>query len=138
VIFKARVKISMTTADSARRWARGGSTIELPARHQRRMKKMEMPITAAKDAAVNAQRFHVMRDAGLLEASTSLHLNAVYATCLHCHRALGSNESIEAFPVGRRLAFDAAKGRLWVICPSCERWNLSPIEERWEAVEGCE
>jgi len=40
--------------------------------------------------------------------------------------------------VGRRLAFDAAKGRLWVICPSCERWNLSPIEERWEAVEGCE
>jgi hypothetical protein len=62
----------------------------------------------------------------------------VYATCLHCHRPLGSNESIEAFPVGRRLAFDAAKGRPWVICPSCERWNLTPIEERWEAVEGCE
>jgi hypothetical protein len=62
----------------------------------------------------------------------------VYATCLHCHRPLGRNESIEAFPVGRRLAFDAAKGRLWVICPSCERWNLTPIEERWEAVESCE
>jgi hypothetical protein len=62
----------------------------------------------------------------------------VYATCLHCHRGLGRNEAIEEFPVGRRLAFDSAKGRLWVICPSCARWNLTPIEERWEAVESCE
>ena len=45
---------------------------------------------------------------------------------------------IEAFPVGRRLAFDAAKGRLWVVCAHCARWNLTPIEERWEAVEECE
>jgi hypothetical protein len=62
----------------------------------------------------------------------------MYSTCLHCHAALGRNESIEAFPVGKRLAFDAAKGRLWVICPSCGRWNLTPLEERWEAVEDCE
>lgn len=62
----------------------------------------------------------------------------MYATCLHCHRDLGRNEAIEQFPVGRRLAFDAAKGRLWVICPACQRWNLTPIEERWEAVESCE
>ena len=45
---------------------------------------------------------------------------------------------LEHFPVGRRLAFDAAKGRLWVVCRGCERWNLSPLEERWEAVEMCE
>jgi hypothetical protein len=45
---------------------------------------------------------------------------------------------VEAFPVGRRLAFDAAKGRLWVVCPRCERWNLTPLEERWEAIEQCE
>jgi hypothetical protein len=45
---------------------------------------------------------------------------------------------VEDFPVGRRLAFDAARGRLWVVCRKCERWNLSPIEERWEAVETCE
>jgi hypothetical protein len=32
--------------------------------------------------------------------------------------------------VGRRLAFDAAKGRLWVVCRKCERWNLTPVEER--------
>ena len=62
----------------------------------------------------------------------------MYATCLHCHGALGANEEIETFPVGRKLAFDAAKGRLWVVCPRCARWNLSPLEERWEAVEWCE
>ncbi|UCG85777.1 MAG: hypothetical protein JSW71_17935 [Gemmatimonadota bacterium] len=45
---------------------------------------------------------------------------------------------MESFPVGHRLAFDAAKGRLWVVCHHCERWNLTPIEERWEAVEDCE
>jgi hypothetical protein len=62
----------------------------------------------------------------------------VYSTCIFCHTGLGSNESIEHFPVGRRLAFDAAKGRLWAVCKSCERWNLSPIDERWEAIEECE
>jgi hypothetical protein len=62
----------------------------------------------------------------------------VYSTCLFCHRPLGANDLIERFPVGRRLAFDAAKGRLWVICPSCQRWNLTPLEERWEAVEDLE
>jgi hypothetical protein len=62
----------------------------------------------------------------------------VYGTCLFCTQPLGRNESIETFPVGRRLAFDASKGRLWVVCRKCERWNLSPIEERWEAIEDCE
>lgn len=62
----------------------------------------------------------------------------MYSTCLFCHSNLGANEAIEHFPVGRRLAFDAAKGRLWVVCRKCERWNLSPIEERWEALEECE
>jgi hypothetical protein len=62
----------------------------------------------------------------------------MYATCLFCQSALGENDAIEHFPVGRRLAFDAAKGRLWVVCQTCERWNLSPIEERWEAIDECE
>lgn len=62
----------------------------------------------------------------------------MYATCLFCHGALGGNERVEHFPVGRRLAFDADRGRLWVICPKCRQWNLSPIEERWEAIEDCE
>jgi hypothetical protein len=62
----------------------------------------------------------------------------MYATCLFCGSHLGRNEVLEVFPVGRRLAFDAANGRLWVVCRACERWNLSPLEERWEAIEACE
>ena len=62
----------------------------------------------------------------------------MYSTCIHCNAKLGANEVIEPFPVGRRLAFDAAKGRLWVVCPKCHRWNLTPLEERWEAIEECE
>jgi hypothetical protein len=62
----------------------------------------------------------------------------MYRSCLFCAHDLGHNETIEHFPVGRRLAFDAAKGRLWVVCRSCERWNLTALEERWEAIEECE
>ncbi len=62
----------------------------------------------------------------------------VYKTCLFCKKPLGENQVVEHFPVGRRLAFDEAKGRLWVVCRKCLRWNLTPIEERWEAIEECE
>ncbi|MEO9018952.1 MAG: hypothetical protein ABI314_00470 [Gemmatimonadaceae bacterium] len=62
----------------------------------------------------------------------------MYSTCLFCHAALGANQVVEHFPVGRRLAFDGERGRLWVVCRSCERWNLTPLEERWEAIEECE
>jgi hypothetical protein len=62
----------------------------------------------------------------------------MYSTCLFCNHDLGRNETLETFPLGRRLAFDAAKGRLWVVCKHCERWNLSPLDERWEAIEQAE
>jgi hypothetical protein len=62
----------------------------------------------------------------------------MYATCMFCNRSLGDNRVVEHFPIGRRLAFDAHRGRLWVVCRKCERWNLTPIEERWEAIETCE
>ena len=62
----------------------------------------------------------------------------MYSTCLFCNKPLGTNETFETFPVGKRLAFDAAKGRLWVVCPQCERWNLTPLEDRWEAIETAE
>jgi len=62
----------------------------------------------------------------------------MFSTCIFCNKPLGRNESIETFPVGERLAFDPARGRLWVVCRSCERWNLSPLEERWEAIEEAE
>ena len=62
----------------------------------------------------------------------------MYSTCIFCHSTLGKNDAIEHFPVGRKLAFDGAKGRLWAVCSKCGRWNLTPIEERWEAIEECE
>jgi len=62
----------------------------------------------------------------------------MFKTCIFCNRNLGANESVENFPVGKRLAFDQERGRLWVICDHCRRWNLSPLHQRWEAIEECE
>ena len=62
----------------------------------------------------------------------------MYSTCIHCYAPLGANDALAQFPVGRRVAFDAARGRLWAICPECAQWNLAPLDERWEAVEECE
>ncbi len=62
----------------------------------------------------------------------------MFSTCLFCHSRLGKNEVVEHFPVGSRLAFDSARGRLWAVCPGCRRWNLSPLDDRWEAIEECE
>jgi len=62
----------------------------------------------------------------------------MYRHCIYCSGDLGANEAVEAFPIGRTLAFDAAKGRLWAVCAKCARWNLAPIEERWEPVEDAE
>ncbi|MBC8087067.1 MAG: hypothetical protein H7Z40_07350 [Phycisphaerae bacterium] len=62
----------------------------------------------------------------------------MFSSCLFCSARLGVNDQLPTFPVGRRIAFDAKMGRLWVICTSCARWNLTPLEERWEAIETCE
>ncbi len=62
----------------------------------------------------------------------------MYTSCLFCHTDLGANYFLPTFPVGRRLAFDPKKGRLWVICTRCGRWNLTPLEERWEAIDESE
>jgi hypothetical protein len=62
----------------------------------------------------------------------------MYSTCLFCHSPLGRNESLEHFPIARRIAYDSTRGRVWAICRRCERWNLSPLETRWEAIEEAE
>src|SRR3954466_8957106 len=62
----------------------------------------------------------------------------MYTACLFCHSELGANHRLPTFPVGRRIAFDPKKGRLWVICTRCGRWNLTPLEERWEAIDDAE
>ena len=39
---------------------------------------------------------------------------------------------------GHRLAYDPDKGRLWNVCPQCTRWTLTPLDSRWETLQGCE
>lgn len=62
----------------------------------------------------------------------------MYRTCLFCKHDLGTNEALEMMPAGQRVAFDATRGRLWVVCPHCARWSLTPLEDRWETIESCE
>ena len=62
----------------------------------------------------------------------------MWTHCIVCAKDLGSNKEVEHFQVGSRLAFDLTKGRLWAVCPHCNRWNLTPLEERWEALEELE
>jgi hypothetical protein len=62
----------------------------------------------------------------------------MYRSCIFCAAPLGGNDALERFPVGRSLAFDGEKGRLWAVCGRCARWNLAPIDERWEAIEDAE
>jgi hypothetical protein len=59
----------------------------------------------------------------------------MYSTCISCYRDLGTNDVVSSMPVGRMLAFDSARGRLWIVCRWCRRWNLVPLEERWEAID---
>ena len=59
-------------------------------------------------------------------------------TCFFCDAPLGSNDAVEHLPVGQRLAFDSARGRLWVVCLRCGRWSLTPFDQRWEATLECE
>ncbi len=62
----------------------------------------------------------------------------MHATCLHCARPLGANEVLETLPVGRRIAFDSAQGRLWVVCRHCAKWNLVPFDTRLETIDAAE
>jgi hypothetical protein len=62
----------------------------------------------------------------------------MYRTCLYCAGMLAGNDLVETLPVGRRLAFDSARGRLWVVCLACARWNLVPFDTRLETIDACE
>jgi hypothetical protein len=62
----------------------------------------------------------------------------MYNSCTFCYAPLGRNQILETFPIARRVAFDPAKACVWAVCPACTRWNLVPIEERYEVVDECE
>src|SRR5947208_15578959 len=59
----------------------------------------------------------------------------MYRTCAFCNGKLDGDGGPSGLGVGRRLAFDECKGRLWVICPKCARWNLAPLDDRLEQIE---
>ncbi len=62
----------------------------------------------------------------------------MYSTCLFCTKDLATNDVLETLPIGRRIAFDPAEGRLWVVCRHCAKWNLVPFDSRLETIDACE
>ena len=62
----------------------------------------------------------------------------VFTRCLICRSPVPANDVLEHFPLGQRVAYDPARGRLWAVCQACRRWSLAPLEERWEALEELE
>ena len=62
----------------------------------------------------------------------------MYTRCLVCAQPFEPNDQLAHLPLGTRLAFYPRRGRLWVVCRACRRWSLTPIEERWEALEELE
>ena len=62
----------------------------------------------------------------------------MYTSCFVCRRQFRRNTLIAHCPLGSRIAFEPATGRLWVVCHRCGQWCLVPLEQRWEAIEECE
>jgi hypothetical protein len=50
--------------------------------------------------------------------------------CLFCHTHFPENGRFQHIPLGRRIAYDPVRGRLWTVCGSCFRWTLVPVEDR--------
>src|SRR5207237_1895881 len=59
----------------------------------------------------------------------------MFPTCAFCNGKLDGDGGPTDLGVGRRLAFDEWKGRLWVTCPRSSRWNLAPLDARLERIE---
>ena len=51
----------------------------------------------------------------------------MYRTCAFCNGKLDGD--------GGPSGLGEWKGRLWVICPKCSRWNLAPLDDRLERIE---
>lgn len=59
----------------------------------------------------------------------------MYASCAFCNGKFTGDGGPSGLGVGRRFAYDEWRGRLWVICTSCSRWNLTPIDSRLDRIE---
>ena len=59
----------------------------------------------------------------------------MFRSCAFCNTPFDGDGGPSGLGVGRRIAFDEWKGRLWVVCPRCTRWNLTPFDDRLERIE---
>ncbi len=59
----------------------------------------------------------------------------MFKTCAFCNAPFDGDGGPSGLGVGRRLAFDEWRGRLWVVCSKCSRWNLTPLDDRLERIE---
>src|SRR6266446_2915984 len=59
----------------------------------------------------------------------------MFSSCAFCNAAFDGHCCPSGLGGGRRIAFDEWKGRLWVVCPRCSRWNLTPFDDRLERIE---
>ena len=57
--------------------------------------------------------------------------------CAYCRTALAPGPPWSPGK-GHLLAYDPERGRLWNVCPNCARWNLTPVDSRWETLQACE
>jgi hypothetical protein len=59
----------------------------------------------------------------------------MFRNCAFCNASFDGDGGPSGLGIGRRFAFDEWKGRLWVVCPRCSRWNLTPFDDRLEHIE---
>jgi hypothetical protein len=59
----------------------------------------------------------------------------MFRSCAFCNASFDGDGGPSGLGVGRRIAFDEWRGRLWVVCPRCSRWNLTPFDDRLERIE---
>ena len=62
----------------------------------------------------------------------------MFERCLFCERPFPNTEAFGGFACGRRVAWDAGRGRLWAICDGCHRWTLAPLEDRLSVIQSLE
>jgi hypothetical protein len=59
----------------------------------------------------------------------------LFTKCLFCGCGFPRNSLFNLVPPGERLAYDPERSRIWSICARCQRWNLIPIDDRYDAID---
>src|SRR5688572_19780884 len=59
----------------------------------------------------------------------------LYSSCLFCAHDFPPSPLFGRVPPGLQLAYDPSCNRLRSIFGRCRRWNLLPIEERYDAID---